>query len=81
MRFLRQGAARQRKPPLLGAAPITVALPASTAMEPISLKLKLRRIKVDEYLRLLDTLYFTMCISGHAKAKSKEALYAGMLEE
>lgn len=37
--------------------------------------------KVDEYLHLLDTLDFTMCISGHAKAKSKDALYAGMLEE
>lgn len=39
------------------------------------------REKVDEYLCLLDTLDFTMCISGHAKAKSKEALYAGLMEE
>lgn len=39
------------------------------------------REKVDEYLSLLDTLDFTMCISGHAKAKSKEALYAGLMEE
>ena len=39
------------------------------------------REKVDEYLRLLDTLDFTMCISGHAKTTSKEALYTGMMEE
>lgn len=39
------------------------------------------REKVYDYLRLLDALDFTMCISGHAKAKSKEALYAGMMEE
>ena len=39
------------------------------------------RKKVGEYLRLMDTLDFTMCISGHAKAKSKDALYVGMLEE
>lgn len=38
------------------------------------------REKVDKYLRLLDTLDFTMCISGHAKVKSKEALHAGMME-
>lgn len=37
--------------------------------------------KVNEYLRLLDTLDFTMCISGHSKAKSKEALFTAMLEE
>ena len=34
--------------------------------------------KVDAYLRLLDTLDFAMCISGHAKAKSREALYASL---
>lgn len=39
------------------------------------------REKVYDYLQLLDTLDFTMCISGHAKAKSKEALYAGLMEE
>lgn len=39
------------------------------------------REKVYDYLRLLDTLDFTMCISGHAKAKSKEALCAGLMEE
>lgn len=39
------------------------------------------RAKVDEYLRLLDTLDFTMCINGHAKVTSKEELYAGMIEE
>lgn len=39
------------------------------------------REKVDAYLQLLDTLDFTMCISGHAKVKSKEALYAGLMEE
>lgn len=39
------------------------------------------REKGDEYLQLLETLNFTMCISGHAKAKSKEALYADMMEE
>ena len=39
------------------------------------------REKVDEYLHLLDTLDFTMCISGHAKAKSKDALFTGILEE
>lgn len=39
------------------------------------------REKVDEYLRLLDTLEFTVCISGHSKAKSREALYADMMEE
>lgn len=39
------------------------------------------REKVDAYLQLLDTLDFTMCISGHAKAKSKEALYSGLMEE
>ena len=37
--------------------------------------------KVDAYLHLLDSLDFTMCISGHAKAKSKDALYAGLMEE
>ena len=36
------------------------------------------RAKVDAYLRLLDTLDFTVCISGHAKAISKEALYEAM---
>lgn len=37
--------------------------------------------KVNEYLHLLDTLDFNMCISGHSKAKSKEALFTAMLEE
>lgn len=37
--------------------------------------------KVEEYLRLLDNLDFTMCISGHSKMKSRESLVAGMREE
>lgn len=39
------------------------------------------RNKVDAYLSLLDTLDFTMCISGHAKAKSREALFAALSED
>lgn len=39
------------------------------------------REKVDAYLKLLDTLDFTMCISGHSKAKDKEALYADLTEK
>lgn len=39
------------------------------------------RKKVDEYLRLLDTLEFDMCISGHSKVKTREALYASFREE
>lgn len=37
--------------------------------------------KVKEFLRLLGNLDFTMCISGHSKAKTKEALFTAMLEE
>lgn len=39
------------------------------------------KLKVAEYLQLLDTLDFAMCINGHAKVISKDELYAGMLEE
>lgn len=39
------------------------------------------RDKVDAYLRLLDALDFTMCISGHAKAKSREALFSALSED
>lgn len=39
------------------------------------------RAKVSAYLRLLDTLDFTMCISGHSKAKSKQALFAALSED
>ncbi len=39
------------------------------------------RKKVMDYLHILDTLDFTMCISGHSGAKSKESLYAALKED
>lgn len=36
------------------------------------------REKVDTYLHLLNTLDFTMCISGHAGVISKETLFANL---
>lgn len=34
------------------------------------------REKTDRYLRLLDSLDFTMCITGHAEAVTREELYS-----
>ena len=36
------------------------------------------REKVKDYLRLLDTLDFTHCVSGHAPVMTREALYASL---